>query len=196
MHGQGLLGKWLRELQGPGVSGFPANAINSRHPNPTSLASEYSTSRTSATLVYVHPIPRSERGVSLHCPGDQQTALCGQRGPVPSLLRLTQACKFPFLQQSLFLNPCHGILSQILVPQVVPHRDSPGVKCLKETGHSGRGCHSPWGQAEQRESGRLPSSGCHRQIPGLSSRYLFLTGLEATGSRCRPVASVRQLPGL
>lgn len=132
----GLLGKRLRELQGPGVSGFPANAINSRHPNPASLVSEYSTSRTLATLVYIHPIPRSERGVSLHCHGDQrlpvqQRALCRQRGPMPSLLWLTQACEFPFLQQSLFLNSYHGILSLIMVHQVVPHRDSSGMRCPK-----------------------------------------------------------------
>lgn len=144
----GLLGEWLRELQGPGVSGSPANAINSRRPNPVSLASEYSTSPTLATLVYIHPIPRSERGVSLHCCGPNaylsSGQLCvGRGGPCLLVSGSLRLVNFPFSSKTCFLDPCHGILSLILEPQVVPHRASPGMICTKETRHWVRGCIVP-----------------------------------------------------
>lgn len=194
-----MLGKWLREPQGPGVSGFPANAINSRHPSPASLALEYSASCTLATMAYIHPIPRSERGVSLHCCGPNtylsSGQLCVGRGGLCLLVcGSLQLVNFLFSSKAYFFDPCHGILSLILEPQVVPHRDSPGMKCPKETGHWGRGCIAHGARLSRENPEDFLAQAAITDIN--TSRYLFLTGLGAAVSRCLPSASVQQLPGL
>lgn len=96
---------------------LPVTPVSSRHPKPSTWRQSVPTllhwpCRPTSTLVR----GRADRDGRVHCRGGhtytssrvagQVSAGDGREGPVPSLLWLTQVCKFPFLQQSPgFFNP-------------------------------------------------------------------------------------------
>lgn len=79
----------------------PVNPVNSRRPKPSAWRPSGPASPTLALMCPFCTIRRDSRRVGGSSVGD------GRTEPVPSRLWLTQARKVPFLQQNLFLNPCH-----------------------------------------------------------------------------------------
>lgn len=180
-------------LQAPGVSGFPSFLQAAGTPNPAPGTTVPPLSHTGRALVR----GSAGREGGVHCSGGRTSAPSGAAGQVSAGAGREGARAFP--------SPAHSGVQVSLSPAIswIPssrpwgvalsltlvHGDSQGLAWLGN-GQSGRGDHSLWSQAEQRERPNdvSASSRCHHEMPrkgGAKNRQLFLIVPKATSPRSR-----------